>query len=267
MLIDRLLEDAGSFSDTELPFVLYYLEQEFDIENHNYETAYLVNALEYDAQDPPQRELAKELTTYASFHNAGRSRGRLRLTSLLESQNLPNPNPSFGFSSYDDFIEDHSIYSQQDLMKIREMVTSDQVRAILATLRAEKAFLVDVSYNTFLNDGLSMLKVIKTHNPKVRLKYSNVGILGTALPSGWDQSVPLELVDEEKSIWELKTYLNDGVVKFRTRDSWVTNWGGKDFPKGKTIYFGDNINVRKGWYLIRINLSENEYEFIGLKEQ
>lgn len=266
LLIDQLLEDPSTFSDEVLPFVLFYLEQDFDIEHHNRETSYLIGALEYDAQDVSQRELAKELTSYASFHSATHRGAGMRLTSLLESRHLPNPNSSFGFSSYDDFVEDASVfYSKGDLLKIRRIAESNEARSILISLRAEKAFLVDVVYNTLLNDGLSMLQVIKAHNPDVRLMYSNVGILGTALPTGWDKSVPLELVDEEKSIWELKAYLNDGMVKFRTRDSWVTNWGGKEFPKGKTIYFGDNINVKKGWYHIRINLSENEYEFKELK--
>lgn len=262
-LINRLLLSPGIFTDEMLPLVLYYLDQDFDIEHHNTETGNLIASLEYDASDVQQREIAKELTSYSSFHSSGRNKTRLRLTSFLEAHNIPNPNPSFGFSSYDDFREvDTVFYKKEDLRKIKELAFSPEVRSLLLTLRAEKEYFVNVEYPTLLNDGLSILKLIKAYDPEVKLLYKDVGIIGTAFSTGWDKSVPMHLSNPELHIWEIDTFLNDGEVKFRTRDSWLTNWGGKTFPRGNTIYFGDNIPVKKGYYHIRINLQENTYEFI-----
>lgn len=245
-----------------LPLVLYYLDQEFDLENHNTETANLIAGLQYNPADARQREIAKELTSYSSFHSSGRNKTTLRFTSLLEFHNIPNPNSSFGFSSYDDFKEvDTTFYNKRDLIKTRELFETEGVRAQLLTLRAEKEFRVGVEYPTFLNDGFSILNLIKSYDPRVKLLYKDVGVLGSAFPSGWDRSVPMRLTNPELHIWEIDTFLNDGEVKFRTRDSWLTNWGGKDFPNGKAIYFGDNIPVKKGRYHIRINLVDNTYEF------
>ena len=261
-LIDSLLKNPQLFTPEQLPIILYYLDQDFNIEQHNLETGYLISTLEYNPQDSRQRAIAKELTSYASFHNQGHHYLEKELTTLLKSYNIPNPNPSFGFSSFDNFNEvDPEFYNPENLTATANLLTTGKVRALLLSLRAEKKFRVEVEYSTLLNDGVSILKLIKEYNPEVRLLYKNVGILGSAFPTGWDKSLPMKLTDAEKQIWELDVFLNDGDVKFRTRDSWLVNWGGKDFPKGKTIYFGDNINVQKGYYHVKINLLENVYEF------
>lgn len=261
-LIDSLLKDPQIFTPEQLPIILYYLDQDFNIEQHNLETGALINTLQYNPQDPRQREIAKELTSYSSFHSQGRNNTNRELTNLLGSHNIPNPNTSFGFSSYDDFREvDTTFYKKQDLETTANLIKTEKVRALLLSLKAQKEFRVDVEYFTFLNDGLSMLNVIRNYNPDVKLLYHNVGILGSAFPTGWDKSIPMELTNSEKQIWEADVFLNDGDVKFRTRDSWLVNWGGKDFPKGKTIYFGDNIEVKKGYYHVVLNLIDNTYEF------
>ena len=263
-LIDSLLKNPRLFTPEQLPIILYYLDQEFNIDQHNLETGYLISTLQYDPQDPQQRDIAKELTSYSSFHQQGRHNLERELTILLESKNIPNPNTSFGFSSYDDFNEvDPEFYNQENLAATANLLATEKVRALLLSLRAEKKFRVEVEYPTFLNDGVSILKLIKDYNPEVRLLYKNVGILGSAFPTGWDKSIPMKLTDAENQVWEVDVFMNDGDVKFRTRDSWLVNWGGKDFPKGKTIYFGDNINVRKGYYHVKINLLDNYYEFVS----
>lgn len=267
-LIDQVLKDPDQFPDQILPGVLYYLDQDFDLENHNSETGFHIASLEYDPSDPGQREIAKELTSYSSFHSSGRNRTRLRLTELLEANHIPNPKPSFGFGSYDNFnpLSD-DFYNLRDMERARQLAVSEEVRGILLGMRAQKLIFVEVEYATFLEDGISILNLIKSYDPEVKLFYKDVGILGSALPEGWEKSVPMELTNAEKNIWEGDIYLSKGAVKFRTRDSWLTNWGGKTFPKGNTIYFGDNIQVEEaGKYHVKLNLSENTYEFTKLKD-
>jgi hypothetical protein len=263
-LIDQLLRDPEYFQDQMLPGLMYYLDQDFDLESHNRETAYLIRSLQYDPSDFGQRELAKELTAYSSFHSTGRITSRQRLTTILESHHIPDPVLSFGFGSFDDFnLLDKNYFNQKDIERTRGLIRTEELRGILLSMRSQKLIFVEVNYATFLEDGLSILRMIKVYNPEVKLLHKDVGILGTAFPQGWEKSVPMKLTDAEKNIWEIDTFMNEGAVKFRSRDSWVTNWGGKTFPKGKTIYFGDNIEVGEaGRYHVTLNLSENTYEFM-----
>lgn len=267
VLIDRLLADPSQFPGDLLPGILFYLDQEFDLGIHNRETGALIATLDYDPSDTRQREIAKELTTYASFHSSYIFSPRMQLTTLLENQHIPNPMLAFGYSAFENFAPPFTnFYSDEDVAKARLLAASKEVRSILIGLRALKLSWVEV-YTGFFEDGISVLKMMKTYNPDLKLLYKEVGIIGSALPDGWEKSVPMKLMDAEKSIWEVEVYLTKGAVKFRTRDSWSTNWGGKTFPKGNTIYFGDNIDInREGKYRVRLNLSENTYEFLRILE-
>ena len=49
------------------------------------------------------------------------------------------------------------------------------------------------------------------------------------------------------------------------KTDWSQNWGGDDFPKGKAIWFGNNIYVEKGYYEITLDLLKKSYKFKKLK--
>ncbi|SDQ54377.1 glycosyltransferase family 39 protein [Flagellimonas zhangzhouensis] len=89
----------------------------------------------------------------------------------------------------------------------------------------------------------------------------SLGILGSAI-SGWDSSTPLQQINDER-VWETEIELSEGEIKFRLNDSWDTNWGGMDFPKGELIPGGPNIPVKQGNYKLKVNLESNTYEFIA----
>ena len=55
--------------------------------------------------------------------------------------------------------------------------------------------------------------------------------------------------------------LDAGTVKFRNRDSWNQNWGGQEYPMGKALYYGNNIQVKPGLNKVTLNLTENTYLF------
>ncbi len=62
---------------------------------------------------------------------------------------------------------------------------------------------------------MSLLELIQKTYPDVGLIFSNIGIVGNALPTGWEKSVPMKLIDLKKSIWTIDITLTDGFVKFR----------------------------------------------------
>lgn len=97
-----------------------------------------------------------------------------------------------------------------------------------------------------------------------------MGIIGTSL-GGYDdtggKSTPMVNSGEQDNVWETTLYLKKGTVKFRCRDSWTQNWGGTDFPTGKTLSDGPNIPVPDaGWYRIVLNLNNGTYSFSEVEE-
>ena len=94
--------------------------------------------------------------------------------------------------------------------------------------------------------------------------YTDVGIIGSALDSGWEKSVPMKLIDKKHGIWEVVVSLKKGEVKFRAHDSWSENWGGGTFPSGTAVLNGDNIPVEAGKYRVRLDLNKERHQFVKL---
>ncbi|WP_228850323.1 T9SS type A sorting domain-containing protein [Aegicerativicinus sediminis] len=87
----------------------------------------------------------------------------------------------------------------------------------------------------------------------------HVGIIGSSL-IGWEEDVNMET--EDGILYTLNDYyFNSGGVKFRTNDSWITNWGGYDFPNGFAFLNGPNIPVLEGTYIVTFNRLTGAYNF------
>lgn len=93
----------------------------------------------------------------------------------------------------------------------------------------------------------------------------SIGIAGSSLPGGWNQSVDLTKSEESLDTWEGLFNLNDGELKFRANNNWLINWGGSGFPSGTLIPHGDNIKITKGRYHVLVKLNTNEYKFSVVK--
>ena len=160
---------------------------------------------------------------------------------------------------------DSTYYTSNDLKNLHNLVRSHSFRAILKSVKSDKIWNFKYARNRY-NDGISIRNLIKSYYPDVKEIYNDVGIIGTSI-NGFDEvgarSTPMTLTDIKQSIWEIDLYLKEGRVKFRCRDSWLINWGGTTFPKGKADFEGPDIQVTEaGNYHIIINLTANTYEFI-----
>lgn len=82
--------------------------------------------------------------------------------------------------------------------------------------------------------------------------YATVGLVGDALPSGWDVSVPMVQSTFDAHMWKITQTLTDGKMKFRANNSWDVNWGDN----------GGDIIVTAGKYDIWFNDLDGRYTFI-----
>ena len=123
----------------------------------------------------------------------------------------------------------------------------------------------DFIYNRAIGEMSSIIELINDElNP--RLVYEEVGMVGSALASGWEKSVPMHLINQKKSIWKLDITLKKGEVKFRAFDNWIQNWGGESFPSGHAKANGENILVEAGNYYVVLNLADETYEFSKIED-
>ncbi len=93
--------------------------------------------------------------------------------------------------------------------------------------------------------------------------FETIGIIGSATPSGWDASTPLQQDANDPNLWTLENLiLVDGEAKFRANNAWDVNWGGSDFPNGTATLDGPNIPVTGGTYHVTFHDETGAYTFI-----
>ncbi len=91
---------------------------------------------------------------------------------------------------------------------------------------------------------------------------SDIGILGSAAPFGWDSDVNMYQDTGDATQYSLSLKLVSGEAKFRLNDDWTTNWGATDFPSGVGTQNGPNIPIAVGGtYTVLFNKGTGAYSF------
>lgn len=87
----------------------------------------------------------------------------------------------------------------------------------------------------------------------------NIGIIGSATPTGWDSDT--DMPEVSPGVYELVITLAAGEVKFRADNSWTVNWGANTFPTGVGTQDGPNIPVTAGVWKVRFEFPSGAYSF------
>jgi hypothetical protein len=272
-ILDYVLTYPDSIPKEDLPYALY--DSGFDnFKSYQSDVFFYANDLQSDYNNLERNELIKQISGYL---NLVRSNGANvydidsdMFTNFLIAEGLPYP-----AMNREDLNEgwdrsDSLYYSEARLNQLVSDLQTDKYQSIIKTYQSQK-----IAYKrgaqAKLNNGNSVLDLIKDYHPDVRVIYENVGIIGTAL-DGYDdvggRSTPMKRTDAENSIWEAELYLKKGTVKFRCNDSWLRNWGSRfgaeNYLSGEAMPDGDNIAVEEGTYHIKLDLSNYTYEFTKL---
>jgi hypothetical protein len=261
--IDTLLTNPLKLDQKKIIDILYYVDLEPN--KNKSKTSALFQNLDFNSNDKEQNELMKQLVAYGgdmfdleADNTFSKSNS---ITVLLQNENIPQPNLTFGFSSFHNFTNiDTTFYNNEEIEYVQSIINSKPVIATLKTLVSKKSNYVFSIDNTIV-ENLNYLKLIKSYNPAISLTFNDISIIGNALETGWAKSIPMKRNDTHENVWEITTQVNDGYLKFRNGDGWAYNWGGKTFPKGNTIFYGEDIHVKKGTYHILIDLDKNSYDF------
>jgi len=260
--LDELLYHPDTIPDSELPFRLHWITF-YNGEPFSSEAAYYAQHLNYDPNDNVQIGLAKEILSYINKITNYKKHVDNRLEEAINIVDLKIPISDVMAYNDQDYPSDSLFYDSTDIQNLRHWIHSSKTRAILKKVKIYKNW----NYQEVLNlyeDGQSIKNLIKNYYPDVKLLYTDVGIIGSAI-NGWDESTPMYLTNQKENIWEIDLYLNMGEIKFRCRDSWTQNWGNDDhtFPVGVGYQDGGNIIINEaGNYHVILKPETGDYQFI-----
>lgn len=264
-MIDEFLNTPDSLDPQKMIHKLFYIDLSPG-ETFKAEIKYYLSLMEYNPDNPQHVEIAKELTTYAENRIFDLDSDPTQSTELLApammAAGIARPEAVFGVSAYHDFANiDTGFYSEAERQICRELLQDASFRTLLRSHQSNINGRLRILANS-LENARSILNLIESHHADVRLRYEDIGIIGSALETGWNESVPMRRVAIDSNTWEIELPLDAGFVKFRSRNNWTENWGGKGFPEGKLMFFGEDIHVtEEGLYHVTLDLENSTYRF------
>jgi hypothetical protein len=265
---DILLNHSDSLTDQQLIEMLNYLDA---LPGNAIEADKIAGELNFENISQKHIQLVAQIKNFINGNIYKQNLSENNSVSgyvspILLKNNITEMVSIFGYSPFYNFSQYSGSFSEYDLKTTRDLLNSHIFRGPVESVKIRISTDIERLRN-IVRDGNYLLAEIKKEFPTLRLMFDNVGIIGTSLPSGYEKSVPMKLIDEYQSIWEIDIQLSEGSLKFRTRDSWTQNWGGYTFPNGYAQSFGKDIYVNQaGFYHVVLNLSDNTYEFIKKKE-
>lgn len=245
----RELNESDTLTGLEIPDRLVYLNSHETQYSSN--SPFILNHLQENIVTQEQNQLMNQIGAYYSlFENWDETIKNLDVRyfdELFEKYDLPQP-PEM---TYPEFSEG-DIEKATQLRKDKTYKT--QLRSTINKLR-DLLYLIDYK----INESTAIQEyILKQKNPPI-LNFEHIGILGSALPSGWKKSVPMELLDKEKALWSIRIELQDGEIKFRNGNNWNQNWGATPSLDGNALFFGNNIPVKKGYYEVTLHIKDKKY--------
>jgi hypothetical protein len=283
-LVRRMLEEPDSISDDVLPYALFYL----DLPGADYVLSPAAAALRQqadllmlNANTPRQLQVVKDLIDYTASTWAlqdlrgvevAAGSGPAPLKPFLLEAGLRDPALVWLYSAMNGFNNARMpgvfALTPEDKTRARAILSDPR---LIARLQTRAAYLEsrNVTDTRALTVG-ALSRKIRAAYPGLRLQFRDVSVVGTAVSSGprnevWMRSVRMQQVAGAGSRWMLDLPLEPGLIKFRTGDAWDENWGGRGFPEGPLLWFGDNIEVpAAGHYRITVDLEKENYGFVRL---
>lgn len=292
-MIRRLLDEPAKIADDRLLDTLIYVDLPgieavpLAVTTIKDQAAHLMR----NANSPAERELANQVNDYVAgigLEQGTRFAATLSnveaglVAPLLAERGIAQRTMIWGMSANNEFSDYRYAYSARDVETARSMLGSGVFETPLRLLLTRKN-MFDTRKLQEVQATESLMQKIRSAYPDVRLQFTEMGMIGTALadaspsaevaadcadftndPScirGWTNSTPMTRVAGFDARWTLDVKLQDGHLKFRTRNSWEENWGGGGFPKGPAIWYGENIRVAAGHYRVTIDLETEFYDF------
>jgi starch-binding outer membrane protein SusE/F len=107
---------------------------------------------------------------------------------------------------------------------------------------------------------------------KYKIEAFTWGIVGSATTNGWNGPDQAMTYDPVADIWRSVITVTDGDIKFRQNNDWAVNYGATSGADGDPILAagslaagGKNLGVKKGTYVVTLDLNTLKYTFVAFK--
>lgn len=263
-LIDTLILWPESLEPERIPGILQVLDELAPRANSDEEL--FLPYLDFNPADSLQATIAQNLRRYYTnqrYFDDGAALLGLNevMKNHLRNHHIPLRHIGQG-TSYRAYIDaaTEGFYSEQNLIKARELIRSEAFLADLKTLwewRKELLVHIDVVQNS----NRQFLDYLRSHFSELPDNVEYIELVGSATPSkGWAVGYPMQAHSDKHVVWGIEMELTDGFIKFRSDSNWTLDWGRGELNPDRLVLKGADIPVKAGNYRITIDLEEGTYQ-------
>ncbi|MEA3480230.1 MAG: hypothetical protein U9R60_18750 [Bacteroidota bacterium] len=258
----NLRMNMDSISDIEILRYVYFLDwmpgTGFKLSNFD---EYL-GKIEFEPDDNDKSSMVFHLNQFFLLINGSLEHDYNNFKSkyfepILIKNNIPISSGQADLSIKRAEINDSPLISYYAIDKIKQIRNSQEFHAALASTETRIASLMwTLEYRK--NENEFTREMLLSYEPNLKLRYDKLSIAGNALHI--EVGNAMTLIDDKNGTWEIHTELKDGSILFKTEYAQYFNWGDNGINEGKLRFWGNPIEVKKGNYLISINLERMTYQ-------
>lgn len=263
--IDSILYHGDEIPVHRLPGMIQLLDQYSADRNDN---SWKAQYLEFTPDEPERNQLAKALRSIAfgwsseMEYNLNEYELKNIMAHNLSEWNIPIRMYGAG-TGYEEYIADSRMsYTKDQLERVQKLIKDDDFIADLMSIKNIKTEMI-VFNQSIKNSSDSFLEYLKQYDQDTDYSIQYMEIIGTGLIDGqWATGVPMHKKNKDNdSVWFIEQELTDGKVKFRSDSDWVLDWGKGEEYADRLVFKGGDIQVKKGFYHIEIDIRNNTYSF------
>ncbi|WP_242978890.1 SusF/SusE family outer membrane protein [Rhodohalobacter mucosus] len=271
-MMDTLLSSPDYYRREELPGRLLFVDlprTPSGLAPQNAE--FNMSLLDYSELNVEQSKLANKIFNYgltaSNQFNVDPGILETPIEDLMISYNIPTPPLSPALNDYQsDVYRAHFTNSHFD--RAYQLLNSNELKTTLTTQRVMRIGAL-VGLTNARDENISLRNAIRDYFPDVSFIHQDIGIVGSALPAGWEPANKLSLTadPDDGFIFQGIFSFEDGEIKFVANDTWVANWGATPAGDRSLAANGQNISVGEGTYRVVVNFDTNRYSITPFEDE
>lgn len=261
-----LLRNQPELDELQLLEILYFLDwcpgTGFLVSNFDY----YIEQLKYAPQETSKSSLVFHISAfYNLMHNGFAGDYNLAKVRFFSPVLTKHKIPVAGKINVPNILGDDSskqplYYSQEILENLKQLSTKEEYYTALVSTNNRILRLKDL-IQFRIGEIESLMSMIKGHEPNVQFRFDQIRIIGSGL-NHEEGALEIMTYNEQNSTWSIKSTFRKGGIKFSSSYATYLTWGMDKNHTEAVKFWGEEIPVEDGVYIITLNLTDMEYKLV-----
>jgi len=259
---DSLIMNQLEVDELQLLKTLHYLDwypgSGFVVSNFDY----YIERLQYSPLETSKSSLVFHISAfYNLMHNGFQTDYNLTkikyFSPILTEYEIPVAGKVNLINIFEEVPFQASIYSQDILNNLRILSGTVGYSAALASTH-NRIVRLEGLIQFRIGEIESLMHMIRSFEPDIMFRFDQIEIIGTGLEH--DNGAPVLMsYNDQNNTWYIKSKFIEGGISFTSSFATYLTWGKDKTHHDSVKFWGEDIQVEEGVYLITLDLAKMQY--------